>query len=85
MSNMTETLFLKNKVKKLFKIGDQRVRVTDSAKPLVNQYINDVIRRGVAKLIDQLPRKSMGNNKGQLKRVTIKKSDIEKILTEFAG
>lgn len=66
-----------SKAKQLFKVGDQKVRIATDARDLVYQYLDKAVEKAVEELIDLLPRKIKGDKKGELKRITLQKSDFE--------
>jgi hypothetical protein len=67
-------------IKELFKIQDGdntvQVRIAGTAKNAVKKYLDNKIVEGVTELLDKLPRKSKGDMKGQLKRFTIRDTDL---------
>lgn len=64
-------------VRDLFQEGEQKIRISADAKPMVYEYLDNKVQEGVKELIDKLPRKSKGANKGDFKRVTIQERDFE--------
>ncbi|MHA1734502.1 MAG: hypothetical protein ACTSU5_21395 [Promethearchaeota archaeon] len=69
---------LSSKIKTLF-VGPngEKVRISGAAKSLVLKYLDDKVKEGVQELIDKLPKKSKGKNKGLLKRITIQAEDFD--------
>lgn len=66
-----------SKIKDLFVEGEQKIRISSDAKDLVHEYLDGKVEEGVKELIDKLPRKSKGKNKGELKRITLMPKDFE--------
>jgi len=66
-----------SKIRELLVEGDTKIRVSGEAKDKINKYLDDAIEAAVKVLIEKLPRKSKGGNKGELKRITIKPEDFE--------
>jgi hypothetical protein len=66
-----------SKAKELFEVEGQKVRIAADAKDLVNEYLDKAVEKAVKELIDLLPRKIKGDKKGELKRITLQKSDFE--------
>ena len=71
-----------SKIRVLFSAEDPtkdtlvKIRIASSAVPDVLQYLDDLVVAGVGQLIEMLPRKSKGDRKGELKRITIAQKDV---------
>lgn len=65
-----------SKIGDLFSEGDQKIRISSDAKEKVHEYLDSKIEEGVKELIDKLPRKSKGKQKGELKRITLMPDDF---------
>jgi hypothetical protein len=66
-----------SKIKELFVVGDQSIRISADAKDMVYEYLDNKVAEGVQEILDKLPRKSKGDSKGELKRITVFPSDFE--------
>ncbi|MHA1820349.1 MAG: hypothetical protein ACTSU2_15045 [Promethearchaeota archaeon] len=64
-------------VKSLFVEGDTKIRISADAKDKVWEYLDKKVEEGVKELINKLPRKSKGEKKGELKRITISPDDFK--------
>jgi len=67
---------LSSKVRGLFVFEDQKVRISGDAKDKVMEYLDKAVEKGVKELIDKLPKKSKGPEKGELKRITLQLEDL---------
>lgn len=71
---------LSSKVRQLFvgKKGgeDIKIRIAGDAKPLIYKHLDEAVENAVQELIDKLPRKQKGPNKGEFKRITIQPDDL---------
>ncbi len=56
---------------------DKKIRVSGEAKGKVHEFLDTALEEACQRLIDKLPRKSKGPNKGELKRITLKPRDFE--------
>ncbi len=56
---------------------DKKIRVAGDAKDLVYEYLDNAVVQACQDLVNKLPRKSKGANKGDLKRITLKPRDFE--------
>lgn len=63
-------------IKELFVMGDQKIRVSAEAKGKVYEFLDKKVEDGVKAIIAKLPTKSKGDNKGELKRITILPEDL---------
>ena len=63
-------------VKELFVEGETKIRISADAKDKVYEYLDKKVEEAVKVLIDKLPRKSKGDSKGELKRITILPEDL---------
>lgn len=66
-----------SKIKELLTYEDTKIRVAGDAKEKLAEYLDKAIESAAKELIDKLPRKSKGNEKGQLKRITIQNEDFK--------
>ncbi|MBN2155970.1 MAG: hypothetical protein JW776_08005 [Candidatus Lokiarchaeota archaeon] len=66
-----------SKIKDLFAVGDQSIRISAEAKDMVYEYLDNKVAQGVQEILDKLPRKTKGDSKGELKRITVFPSDFE--------
>ncbi|MHA1766270.1 MAG: toll/interleukin-1 receptor domain-containing protein [Promethearchaeota archaeon] len=57
--------------------GDIKIRLAGEAKPLFAYHMDIRIIDAIREIIDQLPRRTRGESKGQLKRITIMKRDFD--------
>ena len=57
-------------------IKEKGIRVSGDAKPQIIKILNDAISAEIDAVIDKLPKYSKGENKGTLKRKTIKPEDL---------
>jgi len=66
-----------SKIKELFKVNKQNIRISAEAKDLVHKFLDEKVAEGVKEILDKLPRKTKGDSKGELKRITVFPSDFE--------
>lgn len=66
-----------SKIKDLFNVNNQSIRISAEAKDLVHKYLDGKVQEGVEEILNKLPRKTKGDSKGELKRITIFPSDFE--------
>jgi hypothetical protein len=66
-----------SKIKELFAVGGQSIRISAEAKDLVHKFLDDAVKKGVEEILNKLPKKTKGDSKGELKRITIFPSDFE--------
>ncbi|TFG19177.1 MAG: hypothetical protein EU530_07095 [Promethearchaeota archaeon] len=66
-----------SKIKDLFKVNKQSIRISAEAKDMVYKFLDDKVKEGVDEILNKLPRKTKGDSKGELKRITIFPSDFE--------
>jgi hypothetical protein len=66
-----------SKIKELLKEGDTKIRISGEAKGKVAEFLDGAVAKAVKDLIDKLPRKSKGDKKGELKRITISLEDLQ--------
>ena len=66
-----------SKIKELFKVGKQNIRISADAKDKVYKYLDGKVAEGVGEILDKLPRKTKGESKGELKRITIFPTDFD--------
>ncbi len=66
-----------SKIKDLFKVNKQSIRISAEAKDMVYKFLDDKVKEGVEEILNKLPRKTKGDSKGELKRITIFPSDFE--------
>lgn len=68
------------KVKSLLVEGENadatKLRVSNDAKPLFARYLDNAVKNAVKAIIAKLPRKSKGDAKGELKRITLNAEDF---------
>jgi histone H3/H4 len=57
--------------------GDQKIRIAGDAKDKVAEYLDKAVEAAVKEIISKLPRKSKGEGKGSLKRITIQAEDFK--------
>jgi len=65
-----------SKVKELFVENAVKIRVSGDAKEDIAKYLDAAIEKAVKELINKLPRKSKGDKKGGLSRITIQHDDF---------
>ena len=65
-----------SKIRDLLVEGDTKIRVAGEAKEKLAEYLDKAIETATKDLIDKLPRKSKGKEKGQLKRITLQTEDF---------
>ncbi len=70
---------LSSKVRGLFISEGQKVRISGEAKDKVMEYLDKAVEKGVKDLIEKLPKKSKGPEKGGLKRITLQLEDLQGI------
>lgn len=66
-----------SKIRDLLVEGETKIRVSGDAKDDLAEYLDKAIEQAAKDLIDKLPRKSKGKEKGELKRITIKTEDLK--------
>ena len=66
-----------SKIKELFVVKDQSIRISADAKDMVYEYLDNKVKEGVEEILNKLPRKTKGDSKGELKRITVFPSDFE--------
>lgn len=66
-----------SKIRDLLVEGDAKIRIAGDAKDLVYEYLDNAVEQACKDLIDKLPRKSKGDNKGELKRITLQTEDFK--------
>ncbi len=66
-----------SKIKDLLAEDDKKIRIAGDAKDLVYEFLDKAVQQACKDLIDKLPRKSKGSNKGELKRITLQPEDFE--------
>ena len=66
-----------SKIKDLFKVKGQNIRIAADAKDLVHKYLDNKVKEGVEEILAKLPRKTKGDSKGELKRITVFPSDFD--------
>lgn len=64
-------------VKDLFVYGDQKIRISSEAKAKVYEFLDKKVEEGVKEIIGKIPTKIKGDNKGELRRITILLEDFE--------
>ena len=57
--------------------GDIKIRLSSNVKNLFGQFITGKVNNTVKELISKLPRRSKGQSKGELKRITIMVKDFD--------
>ncbi|HMF33189.1 MAG TPA: hypothetical protein VKK79_17320 [Candidatus Lokiarchaeia archaeon] len=67
---------LSSKVRTLFEYQGQKIRISGEAKDKVMEYLDKAVEKGVVDLIDKLPKKTKGPQKGELKRITLQAEDL---------
>jgi len=77
MGNYTARFVRVSKIRDLLIEGETKIRVAGDAKDNVYEYLDKAVEAAVKELINKLPRKSKGQSKGELKRITIQKQDFE--------
>ena len=77
MADYTAKYIRVSKIRELLIEDEQKIRIAGDAKDLVYEFLDKAVAAGCKDLIDKLPRKSKGSNKGELKRITITKADFE--------
>ncbi len=68
---------LSSKVRSLFIVEGQKLRISGEAKDKIMEYLDKAVEKGVKELIDKLPKKSKGPEKGELKRITLQLDDLQ--------
>lgn len=63
-------------VKELFVFEETKIRISADAKEKVFEYLDGKVKEGVIELIEKLPRKTKGEHKGKLKRITLLSDDF---------
>jgi neurofilament heavy polypeptide len=63
-------------VKELLIEGDTKIRIAGEAKEKVAEYLDQAVMKAVKELINKLPRKSKGDSKGELSRITLQLADF---------
>ena len=76
MADYTVKYIRVSKIKELLVEDDQKIRVAGDAKALVFEFLDNAVMAACKELINKLPRKSKGSNKGELKRITIQPQDF---------
>ena len=77
MAEAYKTLYVRTtKVKELLQEGDTKIRIAADAKNLVMRFFDAAVEQAAKDLIDKLPRKSKGANKGQFRRITLQENDF---------
>jgi hypothetical protein len=66
-----------SKIKELLIEEQTKIRISGEAKGAVAKYLDEAVEKAVKELIDKLPRKSKGDKKGELKRITINLEDFK--------
>jgi formaldehyde-activating enzyme involved in methanogenesis len=66
-----------SKIKDLMVEGDTKIRISGDAKDKLAEYLDEAIAEAVKHLIEKLPRKTKGSEKGELKRITLQMTDFE--------
>lgn len=66
-----------SKIKKLLFDGEQQIRVSKVGKVELMKYLDNAVVDAVKAIINKLPRKSKGENKGELSRITIMPEDFQ--------
>ncbi|MHA1131198.1 MAG: hypothetical protein ACTSQI_17220 [Candidatus Helarchaeota archaeon] len=57
-------------------LKEKGVRISADAKPKLLEFLNSTITSNLETVIEKLPKFTKGQNKGELKRKTIKPSDL---------
>jgi len=74
-----ETKYIvKTKLRDLLIEDDTKIRIAADAKDLMYEYFEDALKNAAKKLVDGMPRKSKGKEKGKLKRITLTPDDFKK-------
>ena len=60
-----------SKIKELLIEGETKIRIAGEAKEKVAEFLDKAVETAIKDLINKLPRKSKGDSKGELKRITI--------------
>lgn len=55
------------------------MRISGEAKDKIMEFLDKAVEKGVKELIDKLPKKSKGPEKGGLKRITLQLEDLQGI------
>lgn len=55
----------------------QKIHISKDAKEVVAKYLDDAVAKAITEIIAKLPRKEKGDNKGELKRITIQADDFK--------
>lgn len=66
-----------SKIKELLIHDDQKIRVSGDAKEKLAEYLDNAIENATIEMINKLPRKTKGEGKGQLKRITFQVEDFK--------
>ena len=66
-----------SKIKELLIEGETKIRIAGEAKEKVAEFLDKAVETAIKDLINKLPRKSKGDSKGELKRITIQLDDFK--------
>ena len=66
-----------SKIRDLLVEGETKIRIAGDAKDDLAEYLDKAVANAAKDLIDKLPRKSKGKEKGELKRITLKADDFK--------
>jgi hypothetical protein len=66
-----------SKIKELLIEGDTKIRVAGDAKGRLAEFFDLAVGVAAKELINKLPRKSKGKEKGSLKRITLQVGDFD--------
>lgn len=77
MAEYTAKYIRISKIRDLLVEGDTKIRVAGDAKDQLAEFLDKAVEKAAKELIDKLPRKSKGTEKGQLKRITIQAEDFK--------
>ncbi|UYP45772.1 hypothetical protein NEF87_002057 [Candidatus Lokiarchaeum ossiferum] len=66
-----------SKIKELLIHNDQKIRVSGDAKEKLAEFLDKAIEKAAEEMINKLPRKTKGEGKGQLKRITFQLEDFK--------
>lgn len=65
-----------SKIKDLLYDGEDKLRISAESKSLLAEFLDNAVIEATQKLIQKLPRKSKGDHKGELSRITFKAEDF---------
>lgn len=67
---------LKSKIRELLVEDGKKLHLSGDAQDDLFEYFDKAVEEAAKELVKNMPRKSKGKNKGELKRITIMKEDF---------